>query len=434
MNRKTFTLIILLTTLALLGIIFIQFYWFNSTMQLKAEQFDEKVKVSLKSIVNQVYESNSDSVLNYRICHNERCNPREISSVTVEPQLLDSLINSEFREMKMNPPFIYAIYNYKSGEIFQISDTTYIKEIRNTPHKVNITCLSRNDAIMLGVWFPDEKNRVLFSVIGWLLSCFALILLLVYGIYYTINSFLKQKKISEMKTDFVKNMTHEFKTPIATISLASEMLLNPSISGSVEKSKKYAGIIHNENNRLQAQVDQVLHLAVLDQGNFSINSSEFDINELVTEAGESFKLNIADRNGSLNTITNASPSIVYADELHTRNIINNLLENANKYSPDKPDITIITENTPSGIEVIVEDKGSGISSEEIKHIFKKFYRVPTGNVHNLKGFGLGLFYVQTLIEAMGGHISVESTVNKGSKFRLVFPQSSINMKENSAKK
>jgi two-component system, OmpR family, phosphate regulon sensor histidine kinase PhoR len=421
MKRKTFTLIILLTTLALLGIIFIQFYWFNSTMQLKAEQFDEKVKVSLKSIVNQVYESNSDSVLNYRICHNKRCNPREISSVTVEPKLLDSLISNEFSEMKMNPPYIYAIYNYKTGDIFQISDSTYIEDIRKTPHKVNITCLSRNDAIMLGVWFPDEKNRVLLSVIGWLLSCFALILLLVYGIYYTINSFLKQKKISEMKTDFVNNITHEFKTPIATISLASEMLLNPGISGSVEKSKKYAGIIHNENSRLQAQVDQVLHLAMLDKGNFSINSTEFDINELVTEASESFKLNIAERKGTLRTTINASPSSVFADELHTRNIINNLLENANKYSPEKPDITITTNNIPSGIEVLVEDKGSGISSDELKHIFRKFYRVPTGNIHNVKGFGLGLYYVKTLIETMGGSINVESAVNKGTIFRLVFP-------------
>lgn len=261
------------------------------------------------------------------------------------------------------------------------------------------------------------------SVIGWLITCFVLILVLVYGIYYTINSFLKQKKISEMKTDFVNNMTHEFKTPIATISLASEMLLNPGIAGSVDKSKKYAGIIHNENKRLQAQVDQVLHLTVLDKGNFTINPAFINLNELVNEAIESFMLPVTERGGSICFNKSANPSMVVADELHTRNIINNLLDNSCKYSPDKPKITITTINKSNGVELTIMDEGLGISRDEIKQIFRKFYRVHTGKVHNVRGFGLGLYYVKTLIEAMGGSIDVESIVGEGSTFRLFFPSS-----------
>ena len=279
---------------------------------------------------------------------------------------------------------------------------------------------------MLGVWFPHEKNLAMQSIFWWLFVCFMLLVVLVCGFIFTIYSFLRQKQISEMKSDFVNNITHEFKTPIATISLASEMLLKPSVLASETRAKKYAGIIYDENIRLKNQVEHVLQLASLDRGTFNLEFKSIDIHQLVQKVSESYQLLVKERSGVLRLHLEAVNHKAYADEMHIENIIVNLLDNANKYSPEMPDITLSTFNRNDHIVIAVEDKGIGISKENQKRIYRKLFRVHTGNVHNVKGFGLGLYYVKRLVEAHNGSIILHSEPGKGSRFEVSLPLDYLN--------
>jgi len=224
-----------------------------------------------------------------------------------------------------------------------------------------------------------------------------------------------------MKSDFVNNMTHEFKTPISTISLASEMLLKPEVYDFPTRTKRYAGIIHDENLRLKQQVEQVLQIAILDKGDYRLNIREFDAHEAIKSCLKNFELIIRDKGGFLKSKLSANQSIVNADYNHFVNIINNLLDNATKYAQGYPEIQVITKNIGAVLVVEVHDKGIGISSENLKYVFRKLYRVHTGNVHDVKGFGLGLYYVKTMVEAMGGLVKAKSELKKGSVFELHLP-------------
>lgn len=224
-----------------------------------------------------------------------------------------------------------------------------------------------------------------------------------------------------MKNDFVNNMTHEFKTPLATISLASEMLLRPEVAESPDKSKKYAKIIYHENQRLQQQVDQVLQIAVLDRGEYSLNKTEFNVHDAIKMCVRNFEITIRNRAGFISSKLRAEDSILFNDYHHFVNIFNNLLDNAAKYSTDYPEIQILTKNIDGQFVVEVHDKGIGIAKENLKYVFRKLYRVPTGNVHDVRGFGLGLFYIKTMTEAMGGSVNVRSEFKRGSIFEIHLP-------------
>jgi two-component system phosphate regulon sensor histidine kinase PhoR len=221
-------------------------------------------------------------------------------------------------------------------------------------------------------------------------------------------------------------MTHEFKTPIATISLASEMLMNPQVSGAEDRIRKYAGIIYEENLRLKNQVEQVLRIAVLDKGTITLKLQTVDLHEIIGQIVRNFDLTIRERNGTIKMNLLAGRSQVIADRMHIENILTNLLDNANKYSPDPPQITVSTTNNDAGVFIVVKDKGIGISPENHKHVFKKLFRVHTGNVHDVKGFGLGLFYVKTMVEEHGGFIRLSSETGSGSSFELFLPFNNIN--------
>jgi two-component system, OmpR family, phosphate regulon sensor histidine kinase PhoR len=252
-------------------------------------------------------------------------------------------------------------------------------------------------------------GSILFTSI--ILFCFA----------YTIQVIFRQKKVSEMKNDFINNMTHEFKTPIATISLATDAITSPLILGHSEKLKRFASIIKLENKRMNNQVEKVLQMALVDKEEFNLKLTDVNLHEVIGRAVENISLQVEKKGGVVQTDLKASKQIVEADLTHVSNIINNLLDNANKYSPEKPEIFIHTRNGVNGVEVIIKDKGIGISKEAKKHIFDKFYRVHTGNLHDVKGFGLGLSYVKALMTAHKGRIEVKSELGKGSSFSLFFP-------------
>jgi two-component system phosphate regulon sensor histidine kinase PhoR len=224
-----------------------------------------------------------------------------------------------------------------------------------------------------------------------------------------------------MKTDFINNMTHEFKTPIATISLASDSITNQTVISNPDKIKRFAGIIKQENTRMLNQVEKVLQMAKIDKKDFELKLTQVNMHDVIRQAAVNTRLKLGKRNGTLEVTLDATNSIIEGDMTHISNIIHNLLDNAEKYSNEVPQIVIKTLNISGGIEVDIKDNGIGMTQDSIKHIFDKFYRVHTGNRHDVKGFGLGLSYVKALMDAHNGRIKVKSELGSGSTFSLFFP-------------
>lgn len=421
MKRKTFLLIVIITAFSLVGIIFIQGFWIKNAVELQERIFHYRVRVALKSVVNSLIETKMDTAAVIPFCE-KGCGMADAKFPTsINAKLLDSLVRTEFAEMQIKIAYEYGIYDRSKKTFYTGQSTQYRQQLMNSHHMISLACLYRSDAYVLGAYFPDERSMLYRRILKWLIMSFIFLGILIFGFTYTILSFLKQKKLSEMKTDFVNNMTHEFKTPIATISLASEMLMNPQVSGAEERIRKYAGIIYDENLRLKNQVEQVLRIAVLDKGEISLKLQKVDLHEVITQSVRNFSLTIRERNGTIRMNLLAANSFVIADRMHIENMLTNLLDNANKYSPQAPEITVSTSNSETGVFIVVKDNGIGISAENHKHIFKKMFRVHTGNVHDVKGFGLGLYYVKTMAETHGGYIRLISEYGKGSSFELFLP-------------
>jgi two-component system phosphate regulon sensor histidine kinase PhoR len=278
-----------------------------------------------------------------------------------------------------------------------------------------------NDPNFLYIYFPNQKQYIFKSLGTLTFASIIFIIIIMVCFAYVINVIFTQKKLNDMKTDFINNMTHELKTPVATISLASEMLQKDDILNDKNRANRYAGIIYDENKRLGDQVEKVLQMAVLDKGDFKLRKTQVDVHGIIQKLIDKMSLQIESRNGKILTALSAAEHILMLDEIHITNIISNLLDNALKYSADNPDITIATRNEKHSLIITVSDKGIGMSKEAQKRVFEKFYRVPTGNIHNVKGFGLGLSYVKIMVEAHDGEITLQSEPGKGSTFEIVLP-------------
>ncbi|MDY0102209.1 MAG: HAMP domain-containing sensor histidine kinase [Lentimicrobium sp.] len=422
MKKRTIVLLILICSLSMVGIVFIQVYWVKNAVQLQAEQFDNKVQLILKSVVNRMFDERDIALSDTTRCKNLHCDHRTLQVLTsINTLRLDSLLNEEFGSMKISKSYKWGVFNADCETIFAGNSADFTPQLIATNHRVSLSCLYQPEELLLGVYFPEEKNVFWLKILPWLLLSFILLGVVIYAFSFVLFSLLRQKKLSEMKTDFVNNMTHEFKTPIATISLASEMLLKSEIAESPLKANKYARIIHQENLRLQQQVDQVLQISILDKGGFSLKRVEFNAHDTIKSCIKHFEITVREKGGFISGKLNAEKQVLYNDTHHFANMINNLLDNAAKYSPAYPEIQVITKNIDGMFVVEVHDKGIGIGNEDQKQIFRKLYRVHTGNVHDVKGFGLGLFYVKTMAEAMGGSVHVRSELTKGSVFEIRLP-------------
>ncbi|WP_316828367.1 HAMP domain-containing sensor histidine kinase [Pedobacter miscanthi] len=277
------------------------------------------------------------------------------------------------------------------------------------------------DPGMLFVSFPNKNSAIVANLSVTLASSVGLLLVLVFIFSYTLYAILKQKKLTEMKTDFINNMTHEFKTPVATIMIASEALKDPEVTEDKARLKRLAGIIYDENVRLGSHIERVLSIARLEKGELKLENTEVDMNDLIVIVLDSMELQLQKRNAIININTDAESAVVFADELHLSNVIYNLIDNANKYSTETPEITITTRNSHKHIIIEIADKGIGMTKEQSKRIFDQFYRVPTGNLHDVKGFGLGLNYVQDIIKKLNGTVKVSSEKDRGTTFEISLP-------------
>lgn len=273
----------------------------------------------------------------------------------------------------------------------------------------------------LYIYFPDQHAGQIRAASGFVLPSLSLTIIIIGIFVFTLRIILRQKKLSQIKNDFINNMTHELKTPISTISLASQMLKDNSLVHSSSTIEHISGVILDESKRLSGQVEKVLQMAVFNEGKLKLKFTKIDLNQIVSQAVANFDIRVTTSNGSLHSELSAGNAWINGDEIHITNVIYNLLDNAEKYSKEIPTIEISTENKINWVIVQIKDYGIGISKDNLSQIFERFYRIPTGNVHNVKGFGLGLSYVKRIVDEHHGKIKVESTVGKGSKFRLYFP-------------
>jgi len=339
----------------------------------------------------------------------------------INPEQINSQLRKALNSAGIDLDFEFAIRSGRSGNIYSTPGFTdrpgtnkfIIQLFPNDPvpgpHQLVLYCLQEQQ-----YKFRKIGNLGFFSLL------FALLLLVLStGTFIVI---FRQKKMSEIRSDFINNMTHELKTPIATISLASEMIADKTIPPKNKNLNGLARIISDESTRLKFQVEKVLQMAIFEKVNTRLSYSEIDIHEIIDKAADNFRLQIEKLQGSLRKDLKAENSLAMADEIHFLNAVSNLIDNAIKYSRGKPEVLISTRNAKKGILIMVEDKGIGISKENLKRIYDKFYRVHSGDVHNVKGFGLGLSYVKKIVEKHSGTIKTESQLNKGTKFIIYIPQ------------
>jgi two-component system phosphate regulon sensor histidine kinase PhoR len=435
-------MVIVFGILALVSIILTQIYWINKTIEiqnikievtqsqdsLNNQQFVGKVKISLTNVVKELQRINNDPTDLY-----DRVKQISSNSFTVEindtlhPYLLESLLIREFDKQGIKEKFVYGIYDCFTDSIVfgnevQIeSDTVVTRSFDVNTQNINWN----KDGHYFGVIFPDLTNTTIAEIpldsTPWIYI--SIIVFLLVGFFgFSMHIILKQKRLSEIKNDFINNMTHELKTPISTISLSSEAMLNEEMLKDTDRTLQYAGIIYKENKRLEKQVERVLSITKLEKNQIKLTREEFDIHEFILEAKENFETNQLKDKGSFDIHLNSQNKDLFVDPVHIGNVIYNLVDNGIKYSGTPHHITINSKDHKDGIMIEVEDNGLGIKKENQKFIFEKFYRVPTGNVHNVKGFGLGLYYVKKIIEEHGGTIHVKSTLGKGSKFYFYLPK------------
>jgi two-component system phosphate regulon sensor histidine kinase PhoR len=468
-NRNVLIGIIVVMTFALIGLMAIQTYWIKNTITVKEAGFVRSVNEALTTVVynlerleaanrfneqqnfmqqrqqwmksmdsiNRYFFENPDLIANpfdlNRFFQKSMIAQEVLSSMMndyrnlpiekrIQAGTLDSIITSELNIRGIQTGFEFGIFS-PARNFMPIQKTgKYPKELLNKGFSYVLfpsDLTSQPDYLML--YFPKERRFLITQLWQTLSISIFLIVVIILSFAYTLITILRQKKISEMKNDFINNMTHEIKTPIATISLACEALSDKDIIKSENVYNNYINVISEENKRLGNLTERILQSAKLEKGQIILKKEELDIHEVIAGAIDNIKLQVEKRNGLVNTRFNATNPVLMADKVHITNVIFNLLDNANKYTLKNPEIEITTENSYSGLLISVKDNGTGISKANQKKIFEKLYRIPTGNIHNVKGFGLGLSYVKAIVEAHEGKITLESELNRGTNFILYLP-------------
>lgn len=441
MKAKNIRLIIFLSVLAVLAMVVNQYFWVESSVdvqektisiqkknaEMERSQFDNQVTLALVEVRDELISMNTEASGLYLEPVQQITENYFVVSFydTLNPTVLQNLLVEKFAEYNVTEPFEYGIYDCFTDSIIfdkyvDLSKGEVISKESSAPQQK-----WNHDGHYFGVYFPgrvdvlvDQKDQLSISLI-WSTLLIGVILL-VFAV--TIFTILKQKRLSEVKTDFINNMTHELKTPISTIALSSDVLRKADDSTDLERIKQYASIIYAENSRLESQVERVLQLAKLEKDKIQLKKEPIAIHALISKCVESFKIVINQKNGSLMLLLQAEDDRLYGDKVHLSNVIHNLLDNATKYSNEAPEIKVRTYNQRNELIIEVEDKGKGMTPDQMKQIFEKFYRVPTGSVHDVKGFGLGLYYVKEIVKAHQGKIEVKSEIGKGSTFIVSLPQ------------
>ena len=472
MFKWSSTIIIVIVSIATIGLMIIQVYWIRDAVKVKQAVFlrdvqqamgkvvfnldrmriEERLNVQRKNylqeknlklirdslnqlVFNGLENINSQTDIDILLQSTDKAN-RALSQLTVDFSKVDAasfllnkkeLINTQIaealKEKKINIDFEFGIYSTATNSMILQKSGKYPEGLTQQSYVYDLSPLGPAFGYpnKLLIYFPYERRYVLNQL--WLLLLISIILFIVIilSFSFSIHTINRQKKLSVMKNDFINNMTHEFKTPISTISLACEALKDSDIKKSESLYDNYIGVIHDENKRLSSMAEQILQTAIMDKGQMTLKQTEINLHELIQKAIDSKNIQVQTKKGKLQSRMLATNPQVIGDKIHLTNVVINLLDNAIKYNTSYPDIMINTVNRNGSVLIQVSDNGIGISNSDQKRIFEKLYRVTTGNLHDFKGFGLGLSYVKAIVEMHAGDVSVESELGKGSIFTIKLP-------------
>jgi two-component system phosphate regulon sensor histidine kinase PhoR len=418
MSRKTIRIFVVLALTAICGIVVMQVFWFKQAFNQTEQEFNRSLNIALNETVKGVLRYNNTHTVPgdpvkqldknyYAVMVNDRINA----------DVLEHYLRTTFKKFNIRQSFEYRIFDCANAEIVyggfvEGEDTREEVKPRNLPEW-------NKDNYYFTVYFPHKTTGIIGGMTLWLFSSAVLLVVLIF-FAYSLFVILKQRRYSEVQRDFINNMTHEIKTPVSIISVSAETLKNPDILATPQRLVNYATIILEEANRLKTQVERVLSLTGT-ESTIRLTSETFSMNELVVELTNNIVENTSHKKVHLTLNLNAMQSVVYGDKFHLSNLISNLLDNAIKYSNEPVELIVSSVNKNRHIEISIQDNGIGIAKEHLKKVFDKFYRVPTGNVHNVKGFGIGLNYVQLIAKLHKGLVRVESESGKGSTFILTLP-------------
>lgn len=447
--KKVFPVIIVLITLSLIGTIYVQYSWLRTMLVDKQEELKWKITRAIDQTATELMEQKGTlpSIKSNRAkpgfnwpsdqFQMELMRPPTISqkftAYEVEEKLRKSMNTQGLKDLK----FEFAI---------QSEVNVFSQELKSKNFIKTVEAADKDQDNYMILWYPlhppsggDLENlvpeelltmivpnlkAVLLQQIHWMIiGAIFFTLMIIAAFYVTVGALLRQKKMSEIKNDFINNMTHEFKTPLATISLAVDALRNEKVIDDRQKMNYFSGIIKEENKRMNKHVETILQAALMDRQEVQLNKVPLHVNELIEDVLENYTLQLQEKQGRVELQLNAKKDLVEVDEVHFRNVVSNMIDNAIKYSKENLVLKITTHSTNKNLVTRFEDNGIGMSKETVKRVFEKFYRAHTGNIHNVKGFGLGLSYVKTIIDAHDGKIKVESTPGKGSSFTLEIPLS-----------
>lgn len=471
MKQRMIILAIVMLSIALAGLMLIQGYWIYSAYKVKQANFVRTVnEAALKVILTmekmemvhrfqepELMGSNINSTIeavdsinqimlremqlittrkDLEIFFNKFFIARELmedrmfrmddrtSRREIDLRTLDSLLTDELNQRDMNTEWEFGVFNPFGDEI-TINDTSFHQTALLDPKLSFHFELFPDDMHthpdFLLLYFPNEKQYLFGQVWPLVIISIILVIIIILSFTYTLIMFFRQGKLSELKTDFINNMTHEFKTPVSTISLACEALNDKDIQKSEELYHTYINIISEENRRLGLMAERILQSAALEKGDLVLHKELTDLHEVLTDVIRNIGIQIEIKDGQIVKDFQAKYSFVEIDRMHLVNVVQNLLDNANKYTPVRPQIIVATRDAADGLVLSIQDNGIGISKADQKKIFDKLYRVPEGNIHNFKGFGLGLSYVKTVVESHGGSVKLESELKKGTKFEVFLP-------------
>jgi len=418
-KRETLRYVLILAIFSLAGIISIQIYWFSKAFDEREKQFNQTVSIALRNV--------SDQMLEYNNLPIPQVNPVEQLSSNyyvvmfnnvMDAELLETLLINEFTKRDLDLDFEYGIYDCMNEEMVY---GNYVdideKNSRRSDRKSELPVWEDND-YYFGVLFPTKDNTLLGQMGIWIFSSMVLLVVILF-FAYALYIIFKQRKLSETQKQFINNMTHEFRTPISTILLSSDVLKDPDIVSNPGRLGNYARIIKEESNRLLHQVENILQSTIIEEKKAILEVESCDAHQLIKEVVENF--NLLGNQQLVKLHLNAKKPTIRADKIHFSNAIKNLVDNAIKYSTAVPEVTVNTKNHHDELIIEISDKGIGINKEYHKKVFQKFYRVPTGNLHDIKGFGIGLHYVKNIVEMHQGHIQLSSKPGEGSTFTIKIP-------------
>ncbi|HYM95581.1 MAG TPA: HAMP domain-containing sensor histidine kinase [Chitinophagaceae bacterium] len=443
--KRIFTIITILISLSLAGIILIQISWIKNMVLLREEQIKHNVEDATKMVGEDlaIHKGSYSSATGlYRPdTPSENFSLDMFKPVTVGQKFTAAEIQEKLKKAffvnnlkDVHFEFGLSTLNYTGGIDFierrsANFDTFYSDTVHNFSYLTPLLAPSGTpgenlspDEILIVV-IPDVKNIVIQSLRGNIAMAIIFSLIIIAAFYLTVRTMLRQKKLGDIKNDFINNMTHEFKTPISTISLAVDAMRNEKVIQDKNRISYFNAIIKEENQRMNRQVETILKASQLEKQEVNLNLKPIHAHEVIKEVADNFTLQLEEKNGKAELLLNAQNDFIDADEVHFPNLINNLIDNAIKYSKENvpPMVKITTQSTAKNFIMRIEDNGIGMNRETLKRIFERFYRAHTGNIHNVKGFGLGLSYVKTMVQAHNGEIKTDSTLGKGSVFTIGFP-------------